>query len=78
MITTRSHLCARRYNIFDAVITKYVPRGCRPDGRPFDLFRLLLLYHEPSLCSFLDTRNITPDLYAQRWVRFRIAFLLFT
>ncbi len=45
-------------------------RGCVRDGRPFDLFRLLLLYHDPQLCSFLDTRKITPDLYAKRWVRF--------
>ncbi len=39
-----------------------------PNGRPFDLFRLLLLYHDPSLCSFLDTRKVTPDMYAKRWV----------
>ncbi len=35
---------------------------------PYHLFRLLLLYHDPELCSFLDTRKITPDMYAHVWV----------
>jgi hypothetical protein len=35
---------------------------------PYHLFRLLLLYHDPELCSFFDTRKITPDLYAHAWV----------
>lgn len=37
-------------------------------GRPFHLYRLLLQYHEPELCSFLDTKKITPDSYAINWV----------
>lgn len=45
----------------------FVSRGCIPNGRPFDLFRLLLLYHDPQLCSFLDTRKLTPDYYANSW-----------
>ncbi|KAF6031955.1 TBC1D23 [Bugula neritina] len=40
---------------------------CHKDGRPFHLFRLLLLYHDPELCSILDTKKITPDLYALQW-----------
>lgn len=43
-------------------------RDCVPKGRPFHLFRLLLQYHEPELCSFLDTKKITPDSYAISWV----------
>lgn len=39
-----------------------------PKGRPFHLYRLLLQYHEPELCSFLDTKKITPDSYAINWV----------
>lgn len=39
-----------------------------PNGRPFHLYRLLLQYHEPELCSFLDTKKITPDSYAINWV----------
>lgn len=43
-------------------------RDCFVKGRPFHLFRLLLQYHEPELCSFLDTKKITPDSYAISWV----------
>uniref|UniRef100_A0A674DVZ0 TBC1 domain family member 23 n=1 Tax=Salmo trutta TaxID=8032 RepID=A0A674DVZ0_SALTR len=37
-------------------------------GRPFHLYRLLLQYHEPELCSFLDTKKITPDSYTIHWL----------
>uniref|UniRef100_A0A8C6P8R0 TBC1 domain family member 23 n=1 Tax=Nothobranchius furzeri TaxID=105023 RepID=A0A8C6P8R0_NOTFU len=43
-------------------------RDCVPKGRPFHLYRLLLQYHEPELCSFLDTKKITPDSYAISWL----------
>lgn len=43
-------------------------RDCVVKGRPFHLYRLLLQYHEPELCSFLDTKKITPDSYAINWV----------
>ncbi|XP_042189838.1 TBC1 domain family member 23 isoform X1 [Callorhinchus milii] len=56
------------YNCFYAIMNKYIPRDCVPKGRPFHLFRLLLQYHEPELCSFLDTRKIIPDSYAMNWV----------
>lgn len=45
-------------------------RDCVVKGRPFHLYRLLLQYHEPELCSFLDTKKITPDSYAINWVLF--------
>ncbi|CAN8013957.1 unnamed protein product [Ixodes persulcatus] len=50
-----------------ALITTYIPRHCFKDGSPFHLLRLLLLYHDPELCSFLDTKKITPDSYALPW-----------
>ncbi|KAJ0032123.1 hypothetical protein NQD34_002204 [Periophthalmus magnuspinnatus] len=56
------------YNCFYALMNKYIPRDCVPKGRPFHLFRLLLQYHEPELCSFLDTKKITPDSYAMSWL----------
>uniref|UniRef100_A0A8C0H0V6 TBC1 domain family member 23 n=1 Tax=Chelonoidis abingdonii TaxID=106734 RepID=A0A8C0H0V6_CHEAB len=43
-------------------------RDCFQKGRPFHLFRLLLQYHEPELCSFLDTKKMTPDSYALNWL----------
>uniref|UniRef100_H3CZ91 TBC1 domain family member 23 n=1 Tax=Tetraodon nigroviridis TaxID=99883 RepID=H3CZ91_TETNG len=56
------------YNCFYAFMTKYIPRDCLANGRPFHLYRLLLQYHEPELCSFLDTKKITPDSYAINWL----------
>ncbi|XP_036971406.1 TBC1 domain family member 23 isoform X1 [Acanthopagrus latus] len=56
------------YNCFYAFMNKYIPRECVPKGRPFHLYRLLLQYHEPELCSFLDTKKITPDSYAINWM----------
>ncbi|XP_017279057.1 TBC1 domain family member 23 isoform X1 [Kryptolebias marmoratus] len=56
------------YNCFYAVMNKYIPRECVLNGRPFHLYRLLLQYHEPELCSFLDTKKITPDSYAISWL----------
>ncbi|KAG7463474.1 hypothetical protein MATL_G00177020 [Megalops atlanticus] len=56
------------YNCFYALMNKYIPRDCVRKGRPFHLFRLLLQYHEPELCSFLDTKKITPDSYAISWL----------
>ncbi|XP_072294443.1 TBC1 domain family member 23 isoform X1 [Eucyclogobius newberryi] len=56
------------YNCFYALMNKYIPRDCVPKGRPFHLFRLLLQYHEPELCSFLDTKKLTPDSYAMSWL----------
>lgn len=37
--------------------------------QPFHLLRLLLLYHDPALCSFLDTKKIPPESYSSSWVR---------
>ncbi|XP_047119746.1 TBC1 domain family member 23 [Schistocerca piceifrons] len=58
---------AETYNLFEAILTRYVPRGCRKNGTPFHLFRLLLLYHDPELCSSLDTMRISPDQYCLTW-----------
>ncbi|KAK2169963.1 hypothetical protein LSH36_5g02007 [Paralvinella palmiformis] len=57
------------YNLFYAFVSRYIPRDCNKNGKPFHLFRLLLQYHDPELCSFLDTRKIAPDTYAISWFR---------
>lgn len=56
----RSHV----FNLFEAIHDKYIPRHV--DG--FHLLRLLVLYHDPQLCNFLDTKKVTPDLFAKTWV----------
>ncbi|UJR13830.1 hypothetical protein I4U23_000841 [Adineta vaga] len=60
---------AELYALFVNIRDRYIPRYCDTDGMSFHLFRLLLLYHDPELCSFFDTRKITPDLYAHVWIR---------
>jgi hypothetical protein len=57
------------YNSFYAILNRYIPRDCRPGAPPYHLFRLLLLYHDPGLCSFLDTHKLTPEDYLQPWLR---------
>jgi hypothetical protein len=58
------------YQCFRAVMRDYVPRDVNnPDGLPFHIFRLLLLYHDPQLCSLLDSKRITPFLYCSSWFR---------
>lgn len=58
-----------RYNCFYAMMAKYSFYDCSRKGLCFQVFRLLVLYHDPELCTFLDTRRIGPELYAQTWVR---------
>ncbi|XP_071480206.1 TBC1 domain family member 23-like [Diadema antillarum] len=55
------------YNCFYALMTKYVPREINELSRTYHLFRLLLMYHEPELCNFLETRKIFPDSYTKQW-----------
>ncbi|PIK57657.1 putative TBC1 domain family member 23-like [Apostichopus japonicus] len=57
------------YNCFYALITKYIPRETEKESASFQLFRLLLMYHEPDMCNFLDTRKIFPDSYASSWFK---------
>ncbi|KAK6640464.1 hypothetical protein RUM44_012158 [Polyplax serrata] len=55
------------YNIFEAIVNRYMPKSGTKDI--FNLLRLLILYHDPELCSFLDTKKATPDLYASSWFK---------
>ncbi|KAI4463822.1 hypothetical protein MML48_4g00016202 [Holotrichia oblita] len=55
------------YNLFEAIRDTYVPQSCQMNGNAFHILRLLLLYHDPELCSFLDTKRITPDMYCLSW-----------
>lgn len=52
------------YNLFEAIIDVYIPKGETYSS----MLRLLLLYHEPELCSFLDTKRVSPDQYTKGWV----------
>nr|CAG4650055.1 EOG090X03TX [Sida crystallina] len=55
------------YLYFTALLESYIPSHDHIRGNAMNLFRLLLLYHEPELCSFLDSHKIAPDLYIWQW-----------
>nr|XP_039268454.1 TBC1 domain family member 23-like [Styela clava] len=56
------------YNCFYAMLARYIPRESLPDA-PYNLFRLILLYHDPELCSFLDSRKLTMQMFMKPWLR---------
>ncbi|CAH2265768.1 jg7956 [Pararge aegeria aegeria] len=60
---------ADTYNLFEKIIKLYVPNGCVSNGVPFHILRLIIQYHDPELCSFLDTKRITPEQYCMPWLR---------
>lgn len=33
----------------------------------FDLYRLLVQYHDPKLCSFMDSFRIQPECFTTDW-----------
>lgn len=57
------------YNLFEKILKLYIPKGCIKNGVPFHILRLILQYHDPELCSFLDTKRITPEQYCLPWLR---------
>ncbi|GAB6027407.1 hypothetical protein CHUAL_001678 [Chamberlinius hualienensis] len=57
------------YSCFNEINTRYIPKDCTKNAQIFHLFRLLILYHEPQICSFLDTKRIFPDTFSLSWFR---------
>lgn len=55
------------YNLFESIRDTYIPKRCIQKSNVFHVFRLLILYHDPELCSLLDTKKITPDQYSMSW-----------
>ncbi|XP_076255603.1 TBC1 domain family member 23 isoform X2 [Rhynchophorus ferrugineus] len=58
---------ATTYNIFEAIHDTFIPQSSGKDDNAFHILRLLLLYHDPELCSFLDTKKIVPGAYCLKW-----------
>lgn len=55
------------YNLFEAIRDTYIPQNDKAESNAYHILRLLLQYHDPELCSFLDTKRITPDKYCSSW-----------
>ena len=59
-------------SLYSALIARLLPNTFVDDEFGglqciFLLFRLLLLYHDPQLCTHLDTHDMGPELYASSW-----------
>ena len=58
------------YNCFYAMQSRFIPRkdlSPQVSTAPYHLLRLLLLYHDPELCNFLDTCKISTELFTKEW-----------
>ncbi|XP_018647065.1 hypothetical protein Smp_176370 [Schistosoma mansoni] len=62
--TSRSEL----YASFVSFYHRFVATGVNIDQCVSIVFRLLLQYHEPKLCSFLDSLKISPESYFIPWM----------
>jgi len=58
-----------RYNCFYVLMSKYAVKDCSKKGVCFEVFRLLLQYHDSELCNLLDSVKIGPKDFAQTWIR---------
>lgn len=43
------------------------PHKSEKPAQAYHLLRLLIQYHDPELCSILDSKKITPNLYVKDW-----------
>lgn len=58
------------YIAFKRFVRKMMPRVFKEDSSiplVYKVFHQLLMYHEPLLCSALDGKMITPQIYANKW-----------
>uniref|UniRef100_K3WLM6 TBC1 domain family member 23 n=1 Tax=Globisporangium ultimum (strain ATCC 200006 / CBS 805.95 / DAOM BR144) TaxID=431595 RepID=K3WLM6_GLOUD len=60
------------FQCFYALIDKFLPqvfvdREFKSLQCSFQLYRLLMLYHDPKLCHYLDQHDMTPELYVTPW-----------
>lgn len=62
------------YQCLERTVAKFVPKIYAEDDDfvslqcSFRLFRLILQYHAPHLCTVLDQYDVPPELYATPWI----------
>lgn len=56
------------YQMFNLFRNKFILNNTFNDKIIYQLFRVLLTYHDPYICSFLDTKKIHPDSYSNYWL----------
>ena len=57
------------YEFFCAILKKFVPKDGAKNEVIHHLFRLIILYHDPELCNFIDSKRVTFDKFSSTWVR---------
>ncbi|CAH8602672.1 unnamed protein product [Dicrocoelium dendriticum] len=57
------------YGCFVAVCRRFIPIQTQVSSHLSGAFRLMLQYHEPKLCSLMDSLKLDPDVYATIWFR---------
>lgn len=55
------------YLYFISVYHRFIASGTKGSLHACNAFRLLLQYHEPELCNFLDSHKLGPEMYAKTW-----------
>ncbi|OWZ15845.1 hypothetical protein PHMEG_00010450 [Phytophthora megakarya] len=60
------------FQCFYALIDKFLPhvfvdKEFKSLQCSFQLYKLLMLYHDPELCHYLDQHDMTPELYVTPW-----------
>lgn len=48
-----------RYNCFYVLMSKYAVKDVSPGAPCYEVFRLLLMYHDPELCNLLDSIKVS-------------------
>ncbi|KAM7543258.1 hypothetical protein Aperf_G00000008493 [Anoplocephala perfoliata] len=55
------------YLYFTSLYHRFIASGTKGSLHTCSAFRLLLQYHEPELCNFLDSHKLGPETYAKAW-----------
>ena len=55
------------YVYFISVYHRFIASGTHGNLLVCSTFRLLLQYHDPELCNFLDSHKLGPEQYAKAW-----------
>ncbi|GAU88833.1 hypothetical protein RvY_01458 [Ramazzottius varieornatus] len=55
------------YEFFSVIVNKFVPKDGSKNEVVHHLFRLIVLYHDPELCNFIDTKKISIEDVCASW-----------
>ena len=53
----------------EEMLNKFIPKNVEKSSNIYHIVRLLLQYHDAELCSFLETKKISPFDYCSNWFK---------